>query len=117
MTFPRILGFLLLITGLVVIALSIFTSFMIFTGKIDAPNVIKIQSIVNVQVQQSGQNPVNSSDIQKELQKMIDQGIKDLVPAEIISRILNLMIFALFASFMIFAGAQIAGLGVKLMRT
>jgi len=99
------LGLALLILGLAVIFYSLYSSFNIFTAKTAPPAIFTLEDEVS---------PSQTGGIGTELQEMISQQLKDILPSESISGLLNLIAWSIFASMLIFAGGQIAGLGIKL---
>ncbi len=102
----KTLGTALIIIGLVVIFATLYSSFNIFTGKADAPEIFKTPP---------AQKSVASQDIQAQLQNMIGEQLKGMMPADSFATFLNLASWSAFASILILGGAQIAGLGVKLL--
>ena len=135
----QIVGYVLLVLGLVVILFGIYSSYDIFTAKKEAPQVFKHNSVelIDSEVQETG-------DAQKEI--VIDQSrladpeyvkslegqqkamtedlvrnqigalLKDIIPQEFIIKLLNLSSWSLFIFILIFAGGKISGLGIKLLK-
>lgn len=54
--------------------------------------------------------------IEAQLQGLLQEQLKGLLPAGSIPQILNLMSWSIFAGILIFGGGQIAGLGIKLIK-
>lgn len=102
----KILGIILLIAGLLVIFYALYSSYNIFTGKTGAPEIFEAP----VAAQSAG-----SQDIQGQLQNMISEQLKGLLPVGSLTTILNLASWSVFAGILTFGGAQIAGLGIKLI--
>jgi len=102
----KILGLILLILGLFVIVYAIYSSFNIFTGKTAAPEIFKAPLETK---------SAASQDIQVQLQKMVTDQLKGMLPVDSITTFLNLISWSVFAGILIFGGAQIAGLGIKLI--
>lgn len=102
----KILGITLIILGLAVIAYGLYTSFNIFSGKAAPPEIFK----TSPPTQGAG-----SQDIQGQLQDMVGEQLKGLLPVNSITTLLNLISWSIFAGLLIFGGVQIAGLGIKLL--
>ena len=117
MDFQKISGWFLLITGLMILRWSIYASFNIFTVKTSSPQIFKIEEKES-ENQLSGKDkiPTTPDELEKEMNRIVTEEVKALIPTEIITGILNLIAWAIFASFLIFAGFQIANLGIKLIK-
>ncbi|MDD2672533.1 MAG: hypothetical protein PHW43_08995 [Syntrophales bacterium] len=102
----KILALVLIILGLAVIFYSLYSSFNIFTGKAEAPEIFAAPQAAK---------SVGSQDIQAQLQNMVSEQLKGMLPVGSIASFLNLASWSVFAGILIFGGAQIAGLGVKLL--
>nr|AQS33313.1 hypothetical protein [uncultured bacterium] len=102
----KILALALIIIGLAVIFYGLYSSFAIFTGKTTAPEIFKTPP---------AQKSAISQDVQGQLQNMISEQLKGMLPAGSVATLLNLMSWSVFAGILVFGGAQITGLGVKLL--
>jgi len=109
MTLPKISGLILLIIGLAIIIWTLYSSYNIFTGKTDMPEIFESDMQQASSSVQSGQNT------QAQIEKMISEQIKGLIPVDVISKILNLAVWSMLAFILIFGGTQIANLGIKLL--
>jgi len=112
----KLTGYILLIAGLAIICFSIYLTINVFTGKTNPPEIFKIEKKVDVSVQGTDIKPVDIQTLRKELQKMLESGAKEIIPMEPIMKLLNLITFSVFTSVLIFAGAQVSGLGIKLIK-
>jgi hypothetical protein len=102
----KILALTLIIIGLAVIFYGLYSSFNIFSGKVAAPEIFKAPPIAKT---------AGSQEIQAQIQNMIGEQLKGMLPVDSITTFLNLTSWSVFAGILIFGGAQIAGLGVKLL--
>jgi len=102
----RILALVLIITGLAVIFYGLYSSFNIFTGKVAAPEIFETPPAVK---------SAGSQDVQSQLQNMIGEQLKGMLPVGSIATLLNLASWSVFAGILVFGGAQISGLGIKLL--
>jgi len=99
-------GIILLLGGIAVIAYTLFASFNIFTGEDPAPQIfVSEKSIVF---------PIEGTEGQ--IQQMINNQLKEILPASSIFEMLNLAAWSILAGILIFGGAQISSLGIKLIK-
>lgn len=116
MDFTKIFGWILLIGGVTIICWTLCSSYNIFTGKSQAPDIFKIEESLD-KINEKGTNvPLDLNNIQAELQKMISQQMQGMVPQNAIPILLNLIIWAILTGILIFGGTQIATLGIKLVK-
>jgi hypothetical protein len=59
--------------------------------------------------------PVENQEIQDQLQKLVQDQLKGMLPANSIPQLLNLISWSILATILIFGGGQIASLGIKLL--
>lgn len=111
MVFNKILGYLLLAAGLALIIFALFQSYNIFTGNSQAPLVFKT---INFQPQKSEESN-SSSDDQKQINQEISKQISQIIPADTLPKVLNLLIWSMLAGILIFGGGQVAILGIRLI--
>lgn len=110
--FRKIFGWVLLIIGLGIILWSIFTSFNIFTAKIEAPEIFEVSETQKVLITEKEE----SQDIQIMMEELISKQFKNILPSGSIPILLNLIAWSIMASILIFGGTQISGLGIKLIK-
>jgi len=105
----KVLGYILLVCGLLLVLFTIYQSYNIFYNKVNPPYIFKIQT---VQKPQTG----GTQDIQQQVNNEVSKQINQMIPADTVSKILNLLSWSILAGILIFGGAQIAGLGIKLIK-
>jgi len=103
MKLKRIFGWILIIGGLAIIITTLYFSFLIFTGKSVAPELFKYQEAALV-------DSFNSDNIEK----MVEEQIKNMVPSEFTTQLFNLLSWSIFAGLLIFGGSKISLIGIKL---
>jgi hypothetical protein len=113
-TIKKISGWVLLAGGVVIIICSIYSSLNIFTAKTAAPEIFKIG-------ENGGQTSANGiisnpAGLQEQIGEMVGEQLKGLLPQNTLPGILNLISWSIFATFLVFAGAKISGLGIKLLK-
>ena len=139
-TSNKIIGYLLLTVGLVVIFWSIYASYNIFTAKKEAPKIFSYNSEGVIDLDSKDENVENTGAINIDKSKLTDPNylksleaeqkaqaesmikdqisgqLKEIIPEEFILKLLNLSSWSLFVFILIFAGGKISGLGIKLMK-
>ncbi len=137
----KILGVTLLTVGLLMIFWSVYSSYLIFTGGKEAPQIfsyIKDKNILPSSVEDKAASDKRAVEVDKyesapeanlleTQQEQIDQ-IKDMlgeqmkkqlngiIPPEFFAKITNLSSWSIFVFIVISAGSKISALGVKLMK-
>ena len=112
----KIIGFVLLFVGVAIILYSLSSSYDIFTGKKDVPQIFMASDIVT---QETGVKaiPANSmEDIQNQMQETIKEQIGQILPSDFIPNLLNLISWSILATILIFGGTHLSGLGIKLIK-
>ena len=110
MNFIKIFGWVLLIAGVAIIGWTLISSYNIFTGKAPVPEVFKVAEKKEIPPQGG------ALDIQAEMEKMIGEQLKGIIPVETLPKMLNLIVWSILAGLLIFGGAQISNLGIKLIK-
>lgn len=107
-----ILGWALLAVGVLIIFWALYSSYNIFSGKTEAPQIFSQE----IEKETSSQEGASSSQMQEEMRKMVADQIENMVPPFFISRILNLISWSIFVGILIFGGSKISLLGIRLIR-
>ena len=117
MKFMKIFGWVLLAFGLAIIIWALYSSYNIFTGKSSAPEFFNIEKMVTqAPPSQKGKLPLSPEAFQQEIGKMIGEQLKGILLLDTLPKILNLFVWSTLVWILIFGGAQISGLGIKLLR-
>ena len=107
----KIIGWLLLLVGLIIIFYSLFTSYNIFTGKSLGPTVFKMPEKETVLPQKGEAQPLEG-----QMEEMIGEQLKEMLPVDFIPKLLNLISWSIMAGILIFAGGKISSLGITLIK-
>lgn len=110
MNFTKILGWVLLIAGVLIIVWTLHSSYNIFTGEAAVPEIFEMEK--EEALSQKG----GTTDIQAQMEQMIGEQLKGILPAGSITKLLNLIIWSMLAFILIFGGTQLASLGIKLIK-
>ena len=103
----KILGYVLLVLGVVIMVFTLWQSYNIFTAKVAAPLIFRTQ----VPLQQSA----SATDVQKQMNDAVKQQLNQILPPDSITKILNLTSWSLLAFMLIMGGGAVSGIGVKLL--
>lgn len=107
----NILGFCLLFLGVIIIFCTVYATYNIFNAKSEVPEIFSLpQTKPSLSQEISG-----PQDIQGQMQEVFKKQIEGILPADFISKLLNLIAWSIFATILIFAGTQLANIGVKLI--
>ncbi|KPJ71332.1 hypothetical protein AMJ50_02455 [Parcubacteria bacterium DG_74_3] len=110
--FDKIIGWLVFFTGLIIIIYTLYSSYNIFTGQTKVPEFFQITKKEEIALPQKGE----TKDVQSQIEQAVGEQLKELIPADAITRMLNLAIWSMLAGLLIFGGSQISGLGIKLIK-
>ena len=94
----KMAGWVLLFVGLILIVLAVYFMFRVFTGATAPPAIFNMNSITMPTGEGASPNDV------------------ELVPGGAVSRVVNMILWAVLMYFVASAGSRIGGLGVKLIR-
>ncbi|MEK7061787.1 MAG: hypothetical protein AAB957_00825 [Patescibacteria group bacterium] len=109
----KIIGYSLLIAGLLLIIFTLYQSYNIFVGHSLPPLIFKVQApIPPLKTNVTG----SLQDLQKQLNDEISKQIIQMIPADTLPKILNLFSWSILSGIFIFGGSQIAILGVKMIK-
>lgn len=111
MNYAKIFGWILLAAGLIIIGWSLFSAFSVFTGKQPPPEIFAEPEPVNNQ-----KNKESALNIQTQLENMIGEQFKNMLPAGALPKVLNLTVYSILVFIMFSGGSQIAGLGIKMIK-
>ena len=110
MTANKIVGWLVFFLGIAIILFGLYSSFNIFTGKAPAPEIFHFS------FESLEEGAVAQDDLQGQMEQMVQGQIKEIIPLDFLPQLFNLISWSLLAGILIFGGAQIVSLGIKLMK-
>ena len=109
----KILGLVLLFSGLIIILYSLYSSYNIFSGKAKAPEIFKIEK-KETALEKTGNTPQIS--LENEVRKLVGQQVENMIPSEFISQILNMISWSIFIGILVLIGGKISAIGIGLLR-
>jgi len=107
----KIIGWFLLIAGLVIIFWVIYSSYQIFTAKTEAPEIFKVTK-TEVSQQQAG----GGLSPEEAMQKTIESKLGEIIPEDFLPRLFNLIAWSILAIILFFGGCKISEIGIKLIK-
>jgi len=110
MNITKIFGWVLLIVGIILIGWTLLSTYNIFTAKTVAPEIFKVAEEKEI-LPKGG-----ALDIQAQMEKMIGEQLKGILPVETLPKMFNLIVWSMLAFILIFGGAQISSFGIKLIK-
>ncbi len=114
MVSTKVAGWLLLLLGLAIILYSLYSSWQIFTAKVPAPEVFELSSVKGSGAAGDLNLEILGLDIQ--LKKVLDSQIQQMLPSDTVPKFLNLFSWSILAGILVFGGAQVSSLGIKLLK-
>lgn len=105
----KILGYLLLSAGILIMTFSLWQSYQIFSGKVLPPAVFSAPSPAPA-------GAVFGQGYQQQFNDAVRQQLSNMLPADQISKLLNLISWSMLAGILLWGGGQVAGIGSKLLR-
>lgn len=113
MNFNKIVGFLLLFLGIAIIFYSLYSSFNIFTAKASAPEIFSIS--LDQETEREEELKLKQ-DLEAQMEETIRKQLREVIPADFLPKLFNLISWSILAGILIFGGAQISNLGIKLIK-
>lgn len=113
-----VVGWILIIVGLAVIGQTINNSYKYFTGRADFPAVftnLAANSVLDSKITAAADSQNLQEMAQAQIQQSMNQAIGNILPADSITKLLNIIVWSIFATFLVYAGAKIASLGIQLL--
>ena len=108
MTTQKILGFIFLFAGVGIILFGLYSGFQNFSGKTMPPQIFTAV-YQKSSVKQAGVGI-------DQIQNLVQDQLKNLIPSDMLPKILNLSAWSIFLGLLMVGGGQIAGIGVKLVK-
>lgn len=110
-TFKQVLAWFLIIVGLYIAFWDIAETYYYFTAQKEFPQVFVVQPNSSSTTSTQGSNSIN--DYAKQI---IEDQLGQIITKESVSLLLNMSAWILFASFMLFAGAKLIGIGTGFLK-
>lgn len=116
-----VIGWIIIVVGLAIIGQAINSSYQYFTAKADFPQVFKQPASQAAPTAPTETNLGNLSPeqeqalMQNQIQQSVGQAVGNILPEGGLAKLLNIIVWVMFATFLAFAGAKLAAVGIKLI--
>lgn len=107
----KIFGWIFIFLGMATIYFGVYRSYKMFQGELEVPALIKADNTQKLPPASS-----NPAAPEEQLNQMIGEQIKNILPIEGLIVSLNMLMWLVFVSVLIFAGGQAASIGIKMLR-
>ena len=110
LTVRQFLAWVLIIIGLGIVFWDISSSYLYFTAQEKFPAVFAENTAVKTEVVNTG------TTIQDQIGNVVKDQIKQLVPENTVTQLLNMSSWIMFASFLLWAGGKLIGIGNNFLK-
>ena len=119
MNISRIIGFAFLAGGVGIILYSLYASFTFFMGSATPPEIFSASKAVSKVGENEAQDFSLDSiqNLGNQIPKLLESQLQNILPVGFIPKMLNFTVWSIFAGILMLGGGQIAGLGIKLLKT
>ncbi len=114
----KIFGVILLVVGLLIILWGLYSSYNIFRGNAVLPQVFNSNDVLLEESlgETSNSQGLKPEQIQENMENMLQNQLAKIFPPGVFLKLLNLVSWSIFAWILIFGGAKIATLGIRLLK-
>ena len=107
----KILGWLLIISGVFIVFWSIQSTYTNFIGQTEFPQLFQLDEETIISKETS------SGSIEDNIGSIIGEQIKQMLPQASTILMLNMFSWIMLASFLVFAGSKLVGMGASLLKS
>jgi len=108
----KIIGIVLLILGLLMIFWSVYVSYNMFQGNRPVPEIFAPEIDSEIEIAKD----LTQTQIDEQIKQTIQEQMANILPQANIYKLLNLIVWSLFAWIMIIAGAKVSSLGIGMLK-
>lgn len=110
-TVRQFLAWILIVIGLFIVFWDISTSYYYFSAQQEFPKVF-----INTQVDVTGSSASTGNAIQDQIGSIMRDQISQMIPENTVTQLLNMTAWITFASFMLWAGGKLVGMGSDFLK-
>jgi len=108
----KIIGIVLLICGLSMILWSVYVSYNMFQGNRSVPEILMPQIDAEIEIADDSA----PTQIDEQIKQTIKEQMANILPQANVYKLLNLIVWSIFAWIMIIAGTKISSLGIGMLK-
>lgn len=116
MKYLHFFGWFLLLLGISIILWTLFSAYCVFTDQKTIPQVFRLEEKSEPTIQGNKLNGESIGDLQNQIEEMLSQQVKEVLPTETMTKLFNLIASSMLSFIFITGGGKIAGLGIKLIK-
>ena len=106
----KIVGWGLLILGVLMIVWGIYCSYEIFTAQKPSYEIFKVQETEEVSLEQEKGGP------EEQMQQVIKEQLGEMLPPDFLPQLFNLIAWSIFMGILVFAAGKLSILGINLLK-
>lgn len=110
----KIIGWILLILGVLIIIWGIWSSYEIFTARRPPYEIFKTPETEEVSLKQEKESL--ETHIQEEVQEVLKEQLGKMLPSDFLPKLFNLIAWSIFMGILVFAAGKLSILGIKLLK-
>jgi hypothetical protein len=110
----KIIGWLLFLFGLFLVFFAIFWGVLVFNKQKNLPKFIEIKEKPEKQILKK-EIPKTPQDVQKMVEIALQERMEEILPKEIVERLINFLVFSIFLGILIGGGGKISEIGLKIL--
>ena len=112
----KIIGWLLLASGVIAIVWGAWQSYQIFTNQTPAPDIFKMGAEQGIALPQKAAQTQDEL-IGQQLQQLLQEQLGKMIPIDTVAKLLNLTVWSLFVGILVLAAGKIATIGIQLLNS
>lgn len=112
----KIVGWLLLTIGILLIVWGIWSSYEIFTAKKSPYEIFKAPEIEEVSLKQEKSLISPQEEMEEQMQQVIQEQLGKMLPPGFLPKLFNLIAWSVFVGILVFAAGKISILGINLLK-
>ena len=104
----KIIGWFLIILGIIMVLGTIYSTYLNFTGQSEFPQIFTVQEV---------EVAPTTGGLEDQIGGMIREYIKEILPQDTTTQMLNMFAWIMFAVFLVYSGSKLASMGGALLKT
>jgi hypothetical protein len=105
----KIIGWSLIILGIIMVLGTIYSTYLNFTGQSEFPQIFTFE--------EEKVTPQTAEGLEDQIGGMIREYIKEILPQDTTTQMLNMFAWIMFAVFLVYSGSKLVSMGGTLLKT